>query len=218
MSDPSYADPPFACPPGPRERGLAISAANARSIGDCFPDLELAWGVRFKLPFSFVASKNAIYNRQGRSSGRVFIRNEARKYRDIVGFLAKDALRGIQIKHNKLWIDIFVEKPNHRGDAINVVDLICDGIKRAIPIDDRWYAIRRLDWSINKHDPHLFIGLAQEADATDSQICSYCGQIKPLSDFVFDSSARLGRKYFCIECRAPSFNRGPNKKNRSPHG
>lgn len=198
-----------------RARGLATCESNAQTVADTMGDeLDLAWGVRFKLPFSYVASKNSIYGRMSGTKRRIFIRAEARKYRDAIGFLTKQAVKNIEIKHDKLWIDIFVEKPHHRGDAINVLDLVCDGIKSAIPLDDRWYAIKRLDWSVNKSDPHLFIGLAQEVGAADSKICSYCGRIRPLTDFTFDRNAVQGRGHFCIECRAPSYPKGPNKKNR----
>ncbi len=198
-----------------RARGLKISQAGSRSLADWYYDPKLAWLVRFSLPFSWAASKNSIYGRMSDIKKRTFIRAESRNYRDAITLLTKQAMKGVDLKHDKLWLDIFVEKPNQRGDAVNVIDLVCDAIKRAIPIDDRWYSIRRLDWEINKNNPHLFIGLSQEEGAVDSKACSYCGQIKPLTAFTFARSNTHGRGYICAECRAPTYNKGPNKKHRN---
>lgn len=198
-----------------RKRGLVASALGARSVTDAAYGPELEWLVKFSLPFSWVASKNATYGRGVDRGNRIFIKSGVRQYRDQITALTKQAMRGITLRHAKLWLDIFVEKPANKGDAVNVVDLVCDAIKHAIPLDDRWYSIRRLDWSINKADPHLFIGLGQETGATDSKACSYCGEISPLSDFTFSKSGNLGRANICIRCRKPSYPKGPNKKHRS---
>lgn len=202
-----------------RERGRATSEENSRKLcGLWRDDPEFEWIVRFMVPFSYAASKNSLYGRNGdpkkRKQNYIFIRKEAKDYRDAIALLAKDALRDIKVKHSKIWIGIFVEKSHHRGDAINVVDLICDALKLAIPVDDRWYSIRRLDWSINRHDPHLFIEIAQERGATDSKVCRFCGEIRPLTDFTNSKHGYLGKDNECFTCRAPSYPKGPNKKYR----
>lgn len=102
--------------------------------------------------------------------------------------------------HNKVWIDILVQKPDHRGDAVNVIDLVCDALKDALPVDDRWFCIRRLDWEIAKENPRLFIGIGQASDQ-DCQICSYCGQIKELEAFNRSRSRPLGVGRECKDCR-----------------
>ena len=105
------------------------------------------------------------------------------------------------IVHNKVWIDILVQKPNHKGDAVNVVDLVCDAVKDAIDrVDDRWFCIRRLDWQIVKGDPRLFVGVGQDSDE-DCQVCSYCGQIKPLPEFNAARNQPLGVGRECKACR-----------------
>jgi uncharacterized Zn-finger protein len=199
-----------------RARGLKRSIENAHTVSCPADAPDLAWIVRFKLPFSWAASKNSTYGRAATRHKRPFLRAAARGYRDAITLLTRQAMKGIDLKQDKLWIDIFVEKPQNKGDAVNVLDLVCDGIKAAIPLDDRWYSIRCLDWSINKVNPHLFIGLAQEVGASNSKACSYCGTIKELHEFTNDRKGRQGRGNICVECRAPSYAKGPNKKYRVP--
>jgi len=80
------------------------------------------------------------------------------------------------------------------------VDLVCDAIKAAVDIDDRWFCIRRLDWEIVKINPQLFLKIGQE-DNRDAQICSHCGQIKELSEFNRQKHGRLGVTRICRQCR-----------------
>lgn len=150
------------------------------------------------VPFSYATSKNHIYAL--RNQGHVFLRKESRAKRQEITLTICDGLNNRKVAHNKLWIDILVQKPNHRGDAINVVDLVCDAIKDAVPVDDRWFCIRRLDWEIVKEDPQLIIGIGQETD-DDAQVCSYCGQIKLLTEFNKDKCNPLGVGRECRECR-----------------
>ena len=112
----------------------------------------------------------------------------------------KVALAGRRIAHNKVWIDILVQKPNHKGDAVNVIDLVCDAVKDALPVDDRWFCIRRLDWEICKGDGQLILGVGQDSD-TDCQVCSYCGRIKPFTEFNAARHQPLGIGRECKECR-----------------
>lgn len=159
---------------------------------------DLLWQVRIAVPFSYAASKNHIYAM--RRTGHVALRRESRTKREEIGRRIRDALKGRPVAHNKVWIDILVQKPNHRGDAVNVVDLVCDALKKAVDVDDRWFCIRRLDWEIAKDDPMLFIGVGQDTD-TDCQVCSYCGQIKELSEFNRSKGNRLGVGRECKQCR-----------------
>jgi len=158
----------------------------------------LLWQVRVAIPFSYAASKNHIYAL--RRAGHVCLRRESRAKRDEIVLLLRAALQGRRVAHNKVWIDILAQKPNHRGGAVNVLDLVCDAVKEALTIDDRWFCIRRLDWEIAKDTPHLFIGIGQESDE-DAQVCSYCGMIKPLSDFNANRRLPLGVGRECRECR-----------------
>lgn len=159
----------------------------------------LKWQIRIAIPFSYAMSKNHIYAL--RKIGHVALRKEGRLKRERIALEFRTALTkdGFRVAHNKLWIDILVQKPNHRGDAVNVIDLVCDGLKDGIGLDDRWFCIRRLDWEIAKEDPQIYIGIGQDNDK-DCQVCSYCGQIKELFEFNKHKQNHLGIGRECKDC------------------
>lgn len=182
-----------------REAGVAASQAAANSIA--WYDAEgpdLLWMVRAAVPFSYAASKNHIYAL--RRTGHLALRRESRQIREAIAGKLQQGLHCMPIVHNKVWIDILVQKPNHRGDAVNVVDLVCDAVKDAMPVDDRWFCLRRLDWEVVKHNPRLIVGVGQASDQ-DCQVCSYCGGVKPLSEFNISKKSRLGVGRECKACR-----------------
>ncbi len=158
----------------------------------------LLWMLRVAVPFDYSASKNHIYALTG--ANHITLRREAKAKRSEIALALRLGLGQQKVAHNKVWLDILVQKPNHRGDAVNVVDLVCDAVKDALPVDDRWYCIRRLDWEIVKHDPQLVIGIGQDTDV-DAQVCSYCGRIKPLADFTKARDQPLGVGRECRDCR-----------------
>lgn len=181
-----------------RAHGEQISVNSSESLGwDASSPLDLLWEVRIRMPFAWAASKNHIYSLN--SSGHVALRRGAKKYREDIGWRMKSALNGRRIANNKLWISIFVQKSNHKGDAVNVVDLVCDAIKDVIDLDDRWFCIRRLDWEVTKRDPHIFIGIGQNT-MEDAQVCSYCGRILPLEKFRKRRHSKLGVGRECRDC------------------
>lgn len=182
-----------------REAGLTENAKHRRSsfwYEDSLGDL--IWMLRVMVPFTYATSKNHIYAR--RRSGHVYLRSESLAKRTEISLAIREGLSDRKVAHNKVWIDILVQKPNHYGDAINVIDLVCDAIKDALPVDDRWFCIRCVDWEIVKHEPQLIIGIGQRTKE-DAQVCSYCGQIKPLDAFNRDRGRPLGVGRECRECR-----------------
>lgn len=140
-----------------RNRGSAFSIAWGADAGDA----AFEWHVRFAVPFTYAASKNHIYTTRG--LGHVALRRESRATRDNIEQQTQQAVRGMNVVQAKVYLDLLVQKPDHRGDAVNMVDLVCDGVKRGLGVDDRWFCIRRLDWQIVKEMPHLVIGIAQTA-------------------------------------------------------
>jgi hypothetical protein len=179
-----------------KELGASASAANRSSMAWVVEDVtEFRQVIRVAVPFSQSFSKNALWSTNGK--GHVYIREEIKEIRDdLVGKLRK---AGGEWFEGKVWVDIFVEKPNARSDAINVVDLVCDAAKRAIGVDDRWFSIRRLDWSIVKESPRIIVGLAQEV-SEHHRACSYCGVVKPLGEFNKNRSGPLGHSRECRDC------------------
>lgn len=183
-----------------REKNAALVSDEKRQGLSWSPidEVRLNWEVRVAVPFSYSFSKNAVYS-IGKGGGHIFRRKKANKVREDLTVAIKSALKGIKPVQNKVWISIFVEKENHRGDAVNVVDTVCDSIKDAIPVDDRWFSIRKLDWHIIKNDPRLIVYVGQDADF-DAQACSDCGQILPLENFNKNRTAKNGRGRHCRAC------------------
>ncbi|NRA37013.1 MAG: RusA family crossover junction endodeoxyribonuclease [Planctomycetes bacterium] len=162
------------------------------------PPRPLLWKRHISVPFSYAVSKNNMYAFRGH--GRVGIKRESRACRNHITRAMQAALRDQRVAHNKVWIEILVQKPNHKGDAVNVIDLVCDALKDAMPVDDRWYCIRVLDWHIVKENPRLHITIGQTTDE-DAQVCSCCGLIKTLDQFSKSKSHPLGVGYKCLSCR-----------------
>lgn len=182
-----------------KQLGAEKSKENAANI--CWPAKEseadsLTNLIRVSIPFSYNFSKNSVWS-LGNTKGHVYARREANEAREQLAWLIKKA--GKQWYEGKVWIDIFVEKPDMRGDAINVIDLVCDAVKDAIGIDDRWYCIRRLDWAVVKDNPKIYVGVGQ-AIKEHHRICSTCGRLLPLTEFNKQKGVRLGRARVCKEC------------------
>lgn len=199
--------------PAPRERaseyervsaartkaaGIELSRRNASSI-TWTADPDLAWLARISYPFTYGLSKNGIFAM--RAAGHVALRREAKRAKAQIAMMLRSALRDQVVKHNKVWLDILVQKTDHKGDAVNFVDLICDAVKLAIPVDDRWYCIRRLDWEVVKSNPKLFIGIGQE-EVQDASVCSSCGRILELDAFPRHKGNKQGVSRNCRECLA----------------
>jgi hypothetical protein len=179
-------------------RGVELSVENRGTLAYEAPSPALACAVRVAVPFDWASSKNAVW-RTGRG-GHVYARKEATAFRESLASRIRDASR--VWFQGKVWIDIFVEKPNHRGDAINVIDLVCDAIKDAIGVDDRWYSIRSLDWAIVKENPRIIVGIGQDV-TEDHQVCSHCGRALVLNEFGMNRSRPNGRARVCKDCSAP---------------
>lgn len=182
-----------------REAGTGRNDELKRGITWRDPDApDLRWLLRISVPFSYATSKNHLYTM--RRCGHIALRREVVAKRREIAAAVRSALQGRRVAHNKLWIDVLVQKPDHRGDAVNVIDLLCDAIKDATGLDDRWYCIRQLDWEIVKNEPKLIIGLGQDSEI-DCQVCSYCGQVKPLDAFTKKAGTHLGVDRVCRGCR-----------------
>lgn len=178
-------------------RGLAINEATRPSFPDGVERPAYEWMVRYSVPFTYSASKNAIWSM--RPGGHVYMRERARTFRNDLIAATRKALAGVRVAHNKLWFRIYAEKPNHRGDAINVVDAVADALKEAVGVDDRWFCIDRVDWAVVKKDPRIFIWIAQ-AETWDATVCSHCGRILPTAEFRPHKGTKTGRARVCADC------------------
>lgn len=151
--------------------------------------------LRVSVPFSYGYSKNSIYSMT--NHGHLFLRAQTRELRDTLCLAIKNSLNlsdGV-FYNAKVYLDIMVEKPNHRGDAVNVLDTVCDAVKDAIGVDDRWFSIRLLDWRIVKEGGNLIVGVSQEA-TEEQRGCHRCGRFFNMSSF----SGNKRKSRVCPEC------------------
>lgn len=184
----------------PDARADVASGLSSESLGigwTCQP--ELVWEVRVSIPFSYGMSKNRLYHNGAR--GNKVLTAAARSHRDSLTNAVKAACSKQKVASNKLWVSMLVQKPDNRGDAVNMIDIVCDAIKRAIPLDDRWYSIRGVDWQIVKSDPRIYVGIGQES-LEDVLVCSCCGRSLPIEAFSKKKSSMTGRDRDCRECKS----------------
>jgi len=192
------------------EKGIEISNENKRSITWAADDEDNTDTlVRVAIPFEYGISKNAAWSfAGGGNGGHVYLREKHKNIRELLTLHIKQACRNIEWYEDKVWIDILVQKPNHQGDAVNVIDAVCDAVKVAIGVDDRWFSIKRLDWEIAKDKPMLYVGISQKSEG-HKRICSYCGRILSLDNFNKRKDDKLGVGRECHDCRRAR----PKKKN-----
>jgi len=163
----------------------------------------MLWTAEVSVPFSYAASKNHIWTMAGT---HVYSRKESVSFRDDLAAALRKAVNGRAVP-GWLWLDIFVQKPDHKGDAVNVVDLVCDAAKDATGVDDRWYSILRLDWEIRKTDPMLWVRVGQES-SEPMRVCALCGEPRTFDVFMGAGRTHMGRE--CRDCRRVSM-RAPRK-------
>lgn len=183
-----------------KSNGLAISrSAQANLMEAGPPRVDLIWAARIKVPYSQAASKNFIFGQSG-IGGHRYKRQQSKEFQKQIAWSLRAALKGTKVARNKIWLGIFVQKPTHKSDAVNVIDLICDAVTDATGIDDRWVSIHYLDWQISKTDPAIFIQIGQESDV-DLQVCSRCGRGLPFENFAKNRTNKLGITRECRDCR-----------------
>lgn len=175
-----------------RRQGAEINAMEAAITEEKNIEIKYFWSVGVSVPFTWALSKNHLWTLARR--GHVYLREDSRAARDGLILSLSQSLKGITPINGKLWVDLIVQKPNHRGDAINLLSAVCDAIKVATGIDDRWYSVRRLDWQIVKDNPQLILRIGQEVIEPE-RVCSYCGRSLPIDRFALH-----GR--ICQECRS----------------
>ena len=113
---------------------------------------------RFEIPFVKSISKNRVFF-AGMGQGHPIMkrRGSADKVQSAIALVVSAKVGNVPWPKQKTWLDIIVQKPNHRSDALNVIDTLADGIKEGIGIDDRWFSISLLDWEIVKENPMILV-------------------------------------------------------------
>lgn len=171
---------------------------------------KLIWRRQIEVDFSWAGSKNHIFS-TARGGSHLYMRSEASYMRAHIKEKIIAAVAEQRIVQNKIWIDAFIQKPRQNGDAVNFVDLICDALKEALLVDDRWFSIWYWDWQIVKRAPKIFIGVGQESDA-DVQACSSCGRLLTFEKFQRNRATFHGIGRNCRECQKVKGSRGRGRK------
>lgn len=179
-------------------KGQRVSAGATRGRLFLLPgEPDLQWSAHVAIPFDWAVSKNHVWTM--RAGGHTAMRDEQNAVRELIVQRMKACIEGQPVVQNKVWVSIFVQKPNHRGDAVNVIDVVCDAVKEAIGVDDRWFSLRSVDWEIAKVNPRIFITVGQET-WDDALVCSSCGRVQGLECFQKAKHGPLGRSRTCKEC------------------
>lgn len=165
-------------------------------------DTQWSWLARAVVPFSFAFSKNAVWSMAFRGHGHVFMRQRAKDARAAVTAAIAAAMHGVNATpvEAPVHIGLFVQKSNHRGDAINVLDSVCDGIKDALGVDDRWFLVEALHWEVLRKDQRIAI-LVGQTHTEHHRPCSCCGRVLPMTCYSDNKSVRMGKSRECVECR-----------------
>lgn len=162
----------------------------------------LLWRVTASVPFDWKWSKNRMWTHIG-VGGKRKLAEHARARRDSLALLLRAELRReeYRVANNKLLFGIHVAMPNHRGDALNCIDLVADAIEDATGLNDRWFEMDSLTWSIDRANPSLEVWIGQTS-AVDLQACGgACGELLTLEHFGKGSN-RLGKTTVCRACQA----------------
>lgn len=163
-----------------RGKELAKKINNVKLADFCNKKVNARVMVSFSIPFKTGMSKNFYLGIRHGGYG-VYKKAEAVAQEELI-ILKTKKMRG-EFKQNKIWLDFYVEKPTNRSDAVNVIDLICDAVKKGIAIDDRWFSLGQVDWNVVKDkEPQVFVKVYQE-DVWDSRVCALCGRILPEACF-----------------------------------
>lgn len=95
---------------------------------------------------------------------------DAQAARDAIGWELKNALQGRVFQpRRKVWLDIHVQRGDMKSDPINLLDATADAVKTIIRVDDRWFAVARLDWELVRNErPFVRIQIWQDADSDES--------------------------------------------------
>lgn len=160
-------------------------------------NIDLLWRAEAVVTFDYGWSKNRMWLPTRTHKRR--LSPAARAHRQALARALAADLGDRRVRHNRLWLGINAQKPDHRGDSLNVLDLVSDAVEDATGLNDRWYQIAGLTWGIDKENPRLIVWIGQE-DLPDAQICGRCGMLLPFADFHRNRSTPTKRSGVCRRC------------------
>ncbi len=161
------------------------------------------WRVEVTIPFDGLFSKNRVaVIRKVKRTGRRFVgkSDESRARQNALTLLVRAALNRAraEVVVDRLFLTIEVFKTDHRTDAVNVLDIVCDAVRDASGLDDRWFEVEGLRWEIVPKRPTLRV-IAWQEDESMPRACGACERDLEHSAFGAGRGPR-GRAWFCREC------------------
>lgn len=165
----------------------------------------MAFSVRVTLPFDWKWSKNNMWIARGyRHARRLSPEAEHRRAllaRAIQAAITESGARPVEAP---VFFRIDLVLPDHRGDAINCLDLVADGIENGLGIDDRWYALDGIYWRVREQDEQARMVVQVTQEWYEPWIrCRSCGIPKPRDQFAVSRRSASGRRTKCEQCSQP---------------
>lgn len=106
-------------------------------------------------------SKNQWHGLTG--SGKMFNNTPTQRLMDSITMLVRGECnrQEIRFKSRKTWLRIMVFRPDMASDPINFLDVIADGVKVGLGIDDNLFAAVA-DWELKPQNPGIVIEVEQD--------------------------------------------------------
>lgn len=115
--------------------------------------------IKIEFPLDWRLSKNELYRNR-------YIPKTSQKLLDDIKILIETEAKKEKWEKKKTYIDIVVHKrrgKENKGDIVNLVDGICDAVKRGIHIDDYWFA-GSFDWFWSRNGKSNVIEISVSQD------------------------------------------------------
>lgn len=129
----------------------------------------------------------------------MYIPEEVRKAKEVLE--REICAAGGEWYDGRVRMSLYIEKPDHRGDAINFVDVIADVACRTIGVDDRWFEIGEVGWDVvtPARSPRIYLTLEQ--DVTEHhKFCGDCKRELPVA--IFQRGRKRNKLGYQSRCRA----------------
>ncbi len=119
--------------------------------------------IEFTHDYDINFSKNQWHSVSG--LGKLFNNTPTQRLMDGIAMLVRGECnrQGIRFKSKKTVVRIMVYRPDMRADPINFLDVICDGVKVGLGIDDNLFAAV-VDWELEPGNPGIVIEVEQKGD------------------------------------------------------
>lgn len=117
--------------------------------------------IEIKHAYDAAFSKNQWHGLTG--GGKMFNNEPTQRLMDGIAMLVRGECnrQEIRFKSIKTWLKIMDYRPDVRTDSINFLDVIADGVKVDLGIDDNLFAAV-VDWELRPENPGIVIEVEQD--------------------------------------------------------